>query len=418
MNSPDLGKSDSFQTEIQLTPFSYHRKLRDHFKSRSKTWNWFKEETKKAEQVAEFKKNLLKNTYRLDSQAYGNLYKISEEICQTLAIDAEVTLYQENNSDQLNAGISVIDREAHIVISGNLINLLNEDEMRALLSHELSHYLFYKIDGGEFEITQRIVLALANDPRSEDAIIETARLFQLYLELFCDAGSLKVCKDHHLVIQMLVKLNTGLSQVNAESYLTQAEEILKTDDAATLQMSHPESYIRSLALKLRATQHPDYVAEVKKLIEGELDLNRLDLFNQVEMSELTRQLLHVLLKPKWMNTSSVRNLCDQYFKDFNLNAEAVAVPDLAKKIEPTKDSVKNYLCYVMLDMAKVDADMELVPMGFAMELAELLGLSEEFERVVRKEMKMTVREFKLMKADAMSDLQKMQESKEDSIYNG
>ncbi len=418
MSIPERGVHEPLNIESYLTPFGYHRKLRDHFKGRAKTWKWFREETKKTEQITEFKKNLLKNTYRLDAVAYGNLYKISAEVCSVLSIDAEVTLYQENNSDQLNAGISVIDREAHIVMSGNLINLLNEDEMQALLAHELSHYLFYKMEDGEFETTQRIVLALANDSRSEDAIIETARLFQLYLELFCDAGSLKVCKDHHVVIQTLVKLNTGLSQVNAESYLSQAEEIVKADDDATLQLSHPESYIRSLALKLRATQHPDYVVEVKKLIEGELDLNKLDVFNQLEMAEITRNLLHILLKPKWINTSAIRNLCDQYFKDFNANTEEVPITELAKKISSSKDSIKNYISYVMLDVAKVDGDMELVPMGFALEVAELLSLTDEFERVIRKELKMTVREFKVMKSDAMADLQKMQESKDHSIYNG
>ena len=166
-----------------LAPFGYQKKLRDHFKKREKTWQWFGDKKIKEQQVAEFKDMLLKNTYRLDKETHKSLYDNCTEICQVLAIDADVTLYQEHNSTQLNAGISIFEKEAHIVFSGSLINLLSEDEMRSLLAHELSHYLFYKMDNEEFETTQRIVLALANDTRSEDAVIETARVFQLYMEL-------------------------------------------------------------------------------------------------------------------------------------------------------------------------------------------------------------------------------------------
>ncbi|MDA9110703.1 M48 family metalloprotease [Bacteroidia bacterium] len=102
---------------------------------------------------------LLKNTYRLDQETHQDLYSIAAEVNKILGLDAEVTLYQDYNSVQLNAGISCIGKEAHIVLSGNLINLLSEDEMKALLAHELSHYLFNKLENEDFEITQRIILA-------------------------------------------------------------------------------------------------------------------------------------------------------------------------------------------------------------------------------------------------------------------
>ena len=104
---------------VVLSPFKYHQKLRNNYKSRKKTWEWFSEQSKKEEQVKNFRSELLKNTYRLDKDAHKNLYEISQEVCEKLSIDAEVTLYQENNSVQLNAGISILDKEAHIVLAGN-----------------------------------------------------------------------------------------------------------------------------------------------------------------------------------------------------------------------------------------------------------------------------------------------------------
>ena len=399
-----------------LAPFTYQKMLRDHFKKRDKTWQWFGDKKIKEQQVAEFKEMLLKNTYRLDKETHKNLYDMCSKICEVLAIDADVTLYQEHNSTQLNAGISIFEKEAHIVFSGSLINLLSEDEMLSLLAHELSHYLFYKMDNEEFEVTQRIVLALANDERSEDAIIETARIFQLYMELFCDAGSLLVCKDYKTVIQTLVKLNTGLTEVNAESYLSQAKEILERDSKATSNDSHPESYIRSLALSLRAEGSEEYISKVKQMIEGELNMSTLDIFKQVEMQELTYDVLQLIVKPDWMNTSAVQNLCGQYFNDFYRKTESKDLEELGAKIEKTDVSVQNYLSYVLLDFTKVDAELELVPMGHTFEIAEMLHINDDYEKTVRKELKLTVRDLKLLQEKAMAELQQVKEGKDSSIY--
>lgn len=401
---------------INLTPFNYHKKLKDHFKSRKKTWEWFSENTNKEKQVTEFKTSLLKNSYRLNQESHQELYKIVDEICKKLTINANVTLYQEHNSVQLNAGISIINNEAHIVFSGNIISLLSNDEMKALLAHELSHYLFYKIENEEYEITQRIILALANDQMSENSMIETARIFQLYMELFCDAGALQVCGDYKTVIQMLVKLNTSLSEVNANSYLEQAKEIINSDDKSTTNQTHPESYIRSLALYYQSEQVLKSGGKIKKLIEGDLDLNTLDVFKQKQLFKLTKDFIQLIIKPKWMNTSSVLNLCNQYFKDF-YKEKFNGVENLVSQIEESKISVKNYFCYVLLDFAKVDNDMEGAPFGHTLEIAELLNLKKEYEKIVRKELKLTVRDFKILQEKLLLELQDVKEAKEDSIYD-
>ena len=415
MENSDISSSHD-ALNFTLAPFEYHTKVRDHFKSRKKTWNWFAAEDLKEKQIEEIKSSLLKNTYRLDPETHKNLYEIATEVCQKLAVDAEVTLYQEHNSVQLNAGISTIGKEAHIVLSGNLISLLTDDEMKALLAHELSHYLFNKLDNEEFENTQRIILALANDSRSEDNMVETARIFQLYLELFCDAGALVVCQDHKTVIQMLVKINTGLTEVNAESYLAQANEIINVDSDATKNTSHPESYIRSIALQLRHTLDKEYITNIQAMIEGELDLNKLDIFEQNTMSVMTYSVLQAVMKPKWMASSAVLNLAAQYFKDFYRSKDELSITKLAEEIAKTKDSVKNYLCYVLLDFAKVDPDLENAPLAYTLEISELLGIGTEHEKLLRKELKLTVREFKLLQEQAMAELQQVKEAKEDSIY--
>lgn len=402
---------------ISVKPFAYQKKLRDNYRSRKKTWEWFSEQAKKEEQIKSFRSELLKNTYRLDKEAHSKLYDISREVCEKLSIDAEVTLYQENNSIQLNAGISILEKEAHIVLSGNLLSLLNDDELKALLGHELSHYLFYKLEDESFEITQRIILALANDSRSEDAVIETARIFQLYMELFCDLGSYKVCEDYRPVIQTLVKMNTGLTHVNAESYVKQAEEILSSENESAKGFSHPETYIRSIALKLFAEDDKDYLKNLEKLIEGPLDLSNLDIFKQLTMQDLTKDILQCIVKPGWMNSSAVLNLCKSFFADFFKSDKHKSITEIAAVLEASRDSVKEYICYLLLDFAKVDTRLEAAPLGFTLEIAELLSLQNYYEKLLRKELKLTVRNFKKLKENAMSELQQVKESKDESLYS-
>jgi hypothetical protein len=406
----------SEQEVQQLVAFDYHIKVRDYFKSRKKTWDWFAKQENKEEQNKKFKAEILKNTYRLEKTDYEKLYKACEDICKVLNSDATVILYQENNSVQLNAQIIILENEAHIALSGNVLTLLTDEEFKALMAHELSHYLFTKMDNGDFEITQRIILALANDSRSEDVIIETARLFQLYLELFCDAGALKACGDYKPVIQALVKMHTGISAVNAESYLKQAKEILESDTSSSKNFSHPEAYIRSVATAMRHEGDKEYKKTISNLIEGNIDLNKLDIFRQQKLHNFTYDLLQLVVKPSFMGSSAITNLCQQYYKDFHKKEETKTIEEIIEAMKDMAPTTINFIAYLFLDIAKVDTDMEGIPMGHTLEISELLGMKTEYEKIIRKEMNLTIRDFKKMQESVMDDLQKVSEDKSDSIY--
>ncbi len=398
-------------------PFEYQEKLRDHLKSRKKTWDWFRNNTNKKKQEEEYKSALLKNTYRLDRDTHPTLYVTTMDICKALSIDAEVTIYQENNSMHMNAGISIIDKEAHIVISGNVINLLERDEMKALLAHELSHYLFYKMEDGDFKTTSDIILALANNTSSNNSTIETARVYRLYMELFCDAGSLTVCGDYKPVIQMLVKMNTGIKDVNADSYLQQAKEILSGEEKTSQNETHPDSYVRALALQMRAEKSKNYSSKIIMFIEGSLDIDRLDIFEQKIVSELTFDIVQWILKPSWMNSSLVFNLALRYFNDFTKSTNPKSIKELNKVVANAKSNIKNYLSFVLLDFAKADSDLEGAPIAYTLEIAELLEMESEYEKIIRKELKLSVRDFKTFRKGVTKELMEMRENKKDSLYD-
>ena len=208
-------------------PLPYHVKIRDYFKGQSGIWSFFAAAPKREEQLTAFKTELLKNTYQFTASSDPLLYEKIHAAREKLGLNGlEVSAYQAiTHEPELNASIVCLASEAHIVFSGGLLQLLDETELLALIAHELAHVKFNSLLDGDLEISDRIIMAIANSPDSDAARYETARLFRLYTEIYCDRAAYGVVGDPTPVITMLLKMATGLSVVHADSYIRQAEAI-------------------------------------------------------------------------------------------------------------------------------------------------------------------------------------------------
>jgi len=112
---------------------------------------------------------------------------------------------------------------------------------------------------------------------------------------------------------------------------------------------------------------------------------------------MTRELLIGYLGPEWFQTPVVLALARQYFSDLEVGngakkpdrpkGDVVGFPgELKTFLAGAHHSVREYFAYVLLDLALADPDLEDVPLGHALDLAETLGLSPVFEPIVKKEM--------------------------------
>ena len=101
-----------------------------------------------------------------------------------------------------------------------------------------------------------------------------------------------------------------------ESYLKQAEEIFVSEKAKSEYQTHPENYIRVRALKLWEIEKENSEKQIRDMIEGDIQLNGLDIFKQNKIKDLTFSLIKLLLKPKWTRTTAVLSLSKQYMSDF------------------------------------------------------------------------------------------------------
>jgi hypothetical protein len=328
-----------------------------------------------------------------------------------------VTVYQAGYTDELNASIIYLENEAHIVFSGRLTSLLDEKELLGVLAHELTHVKLYSMLNGELEIADRIITAIANNHHSEAAYYETARLYRLYTEIFCDRGAYTVLGETAPVITGLVKAATGLDRVSAESYLKQAEDIFAADNAIKASsVSHPENYIRARALHLWHEQKENAEEEIIKMIEGITDIDQLDIFKQKELSVITKTFLQLFLKPKWMQTTFLISQAKNYFNDLILDDAILLSPAFAEKTGAMHSSIKDYLCYVLLDFVLADPSLEEIPFGWAFQFAEDLQLKEAFEATVKKELKFSDKKLLQHRNKTLAAFYEVKENEGEQIY--
>lgn len=383
----------------QLEPLPYHIEVRDFLKSNEhELWNWFASAQAQADHTENLRLELLKSTYRLDVESHPEIYQGVEEAKARLGLDIPVTIYQAQNSPQVNATLFFIPGEGHIVFSGPTLSLLDGSELKSVMGHELAHYFLWRRDEGDFLIADRLIHAAAQDPRASSSHEQTARRFQLYTEIFADRGALQVAGDATPVVASLVKIETGLTQVSAASYLKQAEEIFARKAASTEGLTHPEAFIRARAVSLWQEQREQASAQIAAMIEGSNSFNELDLMGQARFARQTRRLLEHFLRPKWFQTHATMGHAKLYFGDFR-PAEAASESELSQ-FDLGDAKAREYFCYVLLDFVTADRDLDEMPLAAALEISRKLEMDGEFEKLVARELKMKVREVRKLKEQA------------------
>ena len=391
----------------------YHLKVLDHFKQQRSTWDFFAAAGTREEQLVSFKTDLLKNTYKFQPGTDPQIYEKIALAKDKLGLDElPVTAYQAQYTDEGNASILYFHGEAHLVFSGDLTQRLSGEELLAVIAHELAHIKLYTLADGELEVADRIITAIDNNNNSSAPYYETARLFRLYTEIYCDRGALAVLGDTTPVINMLLKIATGLPVVHAESYRQQAEEIFSASPATrSVTGTHPENFIRTHALRLWFEKKEAAEPEITRMIEGLPELDRLDIFSQKELAGLTRDFLLYYLRPKWFQSTLVTSLARQYFQDLYEgrpaapvsgqgqmvfpegdsagNSSVLGPEQIAVKLAGVHSSVREYFAYLLLDFVLVDPSLEEIPSGRAFQLAEEMQLSAVYDPIAKKELQLS-----------------------------
>lgn len=361
--------------EEALEPFPYQRQLIEYLRSEERDlWTWFASAKFLSEYADSVRLELLKATYRFDPSEHARIYELANASREVLQIEAPVTLYQSTDTRDMNASLAFVPGEVHIILHGPVTTTLTDDELKAALAHELTHYVLWDRYDRDLLIAHQLLEAMADHPQAAPAHVQSARLFSLYTEMHADRGSLFVMNDALATIRSLIKIQTGLMDVHAESYLRQADEIFARGNVRTKQLTHPESFVRARALRDWADHGRDSFAAVAAMIEGSPDIGALDLVAQLRFSALTRELLSGFVAPRWLQTDAVLAHARKFFPD--LQPAAALDPEVCRAIGALDSAAQEYFGFVLLDFVVADPDLEEVPVAAVLEVAERCGMRD------------------------------------------
>ena len=343
--------------------------------------------------------DLTRNAYRLDPEGHPRVREAAGRAAKALGVERPVSAFQLEGGGPANAALVTLPSAVTVVFGGPLLELVDDDELTAVFGHELAHHVLWSLAGGQYLVADRLLDTFAADAASPPAYAETARRYALATELYADRGSLVACGDLHTAVSALVKVATGLREVDAAAYLRQAEGA--DPGSGSRGHGHPETVLRAWALA-RWHERPtagDLAAAT--LLTPSLDLDSLDLIDRATLAGVTRALLEDVLADSWWRTEAVVAQARQYFPDldpFPAGAGGPAPPawgtPAAGSVRVVPDAAtpntRRYLGYVLLDLVAADPDLDdEEAVRRALTIAHRVGLAAELDAVARAELRLS-----------------------------
>lgn len=382
-----------------LTPLPYHANTIAHLKAEHPSlWRWFASDKARINDADQTRLELLKSTVRLDEQTHPRIYTAAKRASQALDLaDLKITCYQASNHQGVNAALWFLPDEAQVVLSGPIAALLDDDELTCLFGHELSHYkLWSEGQNMPYLTADRMLNAMAWHSSADQSHIVTAQRYQLYTEAYADRGGLLACGKLNSAISCLLKVQTGLEEINTDAYLKQAEEVFATEQTTSKALTHPESFIRARALQNWHQQDNDTANEaLARMIEGLDDIHNLDMLRQQHVEQATRRFIQLLLKPTWFQTEATLAHAKLFFDDFAIEASSKVSLEQDQQLMTGK--LVDYWCYLILDFATVDDELEDYGLLRGLQLADELELQPQFEKTARNTLKITKKRLEELK---------------------
>ncbi len=370
----------------ELTPLKYHSDLVDYLeREEPNVWDWASSGTAQFKQSEEMREDMLRQTYRLEPESHPAVFEACRTAMAKLGLEAPVTAYQAADGT-MNAALYYVPGEVHLVFSGPTLERLSGDELLALIGHEMAHYKLWSADGGAYYKSSRILDLALSFPDAKPSHRETARLLSLNTEIYADRGAALVVGDHAPAVSMLVKVMTGLSQVDPAAYLRQANE-LEASNIKSAGYSHPESFLRAKALEMWWQDDAGLEDWIEKRLFGPISIEALDLLRQRKLTKLTRGFLARFVKGDASGEEAVLTQARQYFPDFLSSETPVDLEHLSE--EKIDDATRDYFIALMFDCAMADPELSEDMMTLAAKTAQSMGAEDQLKTALKRDLKWT-----------------------------
>ncbi|MGW0859406.1 M48 family metallopeptidase [Streptomyces sp. NPDC002690] len=203
----------------------------------------------------------LSDSVRVSDEQFIHLHTMLRDACYILDLAKVPAMYVTQNP-QPNAMCIGLD-EPIIVVTTGLVELLDEEEMRAVVGHEVGHALSgHSVYRTVLLFLTNLALKVAWIPLGNVAVLAIVTALREWFrksELSADRAGLLVGQDLRASMRGLMKIAGGnhLHEMNVDAFLAQADEYEKAGDLRdsvlkilnVLPRSHPFTTVRAAELK-------------------------------------------------------------------------------------------------------------------------------------------------------------------------
>ena len=202
----------------------------------------------------------LANAVRVDKNQFRDLHAILLECCEILDYGEPPELFV-SQTPIVNAGCVGIDKP-FLVLNSGLLELLDEDELRSVVGHELGHAmsghaLYRTMLAILVQVGMRIGLPIASTVLV--GVVMALQEWARKAELSCDRAGLLCCQDVDAAFRVEMKLAGGrrTGDMSVDAFVEQAREYEQSGDVfesllkllLLLRRSHPFPVLRLVELK-------------------------------------------------------------------------------------------------------------------------------------------------------------------------
>lgn len=220
----------------------------------------------------------LSDSVRVGDEQFAYLHHMLRDACYILDLEKVPPMYV-NQDPKPNAMCIGMD-EPIIVVTTGLVELLDEEEMRAVVGHEVGHALSgHSVYRTILLFLTNLALKVAWIPLGNVAIMAIVTALREWFrksELSADRAGLLVGQDLQASMRGLMKLAGGnhLHEMNVDAFLKQADEYEAGGDLRdsvlkimnVLPRSHPFTTVRAAELRKWAATR-----EYQRIMDGHYD---------------------------------------------------------------------------------------------------------------------------------------------------
>ncbi|MFE1265437.1 M48 family metallopeptidase [Streptomyces albogriseolus] len=217
----------------------------------------------------------LSDSVRVSDRQFAHLNDMLRDACYILDLEKVPPMYV--NQDPVPNAMCIGLDEPIIVVTTGLVELLDEEEMRAVVGHEVGHALSgHSVYRTVLLFLTSLAVRVAWIPLGNVAIMAIVTALREWFrksELSADRAGLLVGQDVQASMRGLMKIAGGnhLHEMNVDAFLEQAEEYESGGDLRdsvlkilnVLPRSHPFTTVRAAELKKWAASR-----EYQRIMDG------------------------------------------------------------------------------------------------------------------------------------------------------